>query len=48
MGVEPVLELKKFAENLLSKEGYKGKNILLEDLIYIESLEDNSQTVFLY
>ena len=43
IGVEPVLELKKFAENLLSKEGYKGKNILLEDLIYIESLEDNSQ-----
>jgi len=43
IGIEPVVELKIFAEKLINKEGYKGENILLEDLLYIESLKDNSQ-----
>lgn len=43
IGIEPVLELKNFAENLLNNEGFNGENILLKDLLYIESLEDNSQ-----
>ena len=38
------LELSKdFAENLLQKEGFDGKNILNEDLLYIKTLENNSQ-----
>ena len=43
IGLEPVIELKDFAENLLQKEGFDGKNILNEDLLYIKTLENNSQ-----
>ena len=43
IGVEPVNPLQKFASNLLNKEGFEGERILLDDLLYIESLKSNSQ-----
>ena len=42
IGVEPVNPLQKFASNLLNEEGFEGE-ILLDDLLYIESLKSNSQ-----
>ena len=42
-GVEPVRPLKNFAVELLNKEGFDGNKVLLDDLLYIEKLEDNSQ-----
>ena len=43
VGVEPVIKLKNFAVDLITKEGYKDEKIYLDDLLYIEKLNDNSQ-----
>lgn len=43
IGIEPVKPLKNFAVELLNKEGFDGNKVLLDDLLYIENLEDNSQ-----
>ena len=48
IGLEPVIELKDFAENLLQKEGFDGKNILNEDLLYIKTLENNSPRLYCF
>ena len=42
-GVEPVEPLQKFAVNQIDKAGFDGDKILLDDLLHIETLEDNSQ-----
>ena len=43
IGVEPVKSLHNFAVELLNKEGFDGNKVKLDDLLYIEKLEDNSQ-----
>ena len=43
IGVEPVKELKDFASNLIQKESFNPDLIIKDDLMYIESLPDNSQ-----